>query len=126
MVISSRKAEACEQVRAELENESLEVLAKACNVSRKEELQALVDATLAKWGRIDIVINGAGVNSPTPFLDISEEELERIVNVNFKGVFLGCQVFGRHLVERGQGGSIINLGSIDAKLRGPPLAELIL
>jgi len=61
---------------------------------------------------VDIVVNGAGVNSATPFLDIAEDEFDRIVKINLKGVFLGCQVFGKYLVERGQGGSIINLGSM--------------
>jgi NAD(P)-dependent dehydrogenase (short-subunit alcohol dehydrogenase family) len=86
----------------------------AAEAASRQELEALRDAVLARSGRIDIVVNGAGVNSPTPFLDITEEEFDRIVRVNFKGVFLGCQVFGRHLVEQGQGGSIINLGSMAA------------
>ena len=68
--------------------------------------------SLKRSGRIDIVVNGAGMNSPTPFFDITEEEFERIVRVNLKAVFLGCQVFGKHLVERGQGGSVINVGSM--------------
>jgi NAD(P)-dependent dehydrogenase (short-subunit alcohol dehydrogenase family) len=84
----------------------------AAEATKRAELEALRDAVVAKSGRIDIVINGAGVNSATPFFDITEEEYERIVNVNVKGVFLGCQVFGKYLVERGQGGSIINLGSM--------------
>ena len=52
------------------------------------------------------------MNSATPFLDVAEDEFDRIVRVNLKGVFLGCQVFGKYLVERGAGGSIINLGSM--------------
>ncbi len=80
--------------------------------SSKAELEGLRDAVLKKSGRIDIVINGAGINSATPFFEIREEEFDRIVRVNFKGVFLGCQVFGKYLVERGAGGSIINLGSM--------------
>jgi NAD(P)-dependent dehydrogenase (short-subunit alcohol dehydrogenase family) len=84
----------------------------AAEATSKAELEGLRDAVLKKSGRIDIVVNGAGVNSPTPFLDITEEEFDRIVRVNLKGVFLGCQVFGKYLVERGQGGSIINLGSM--------------
>src|SRR2546423_15092606 len=62
VAVSSRKAEACEAVRREFEQEGLQVLAQPCNVSRKEELQALVDATRAKWQRIDIVVANAATN----------------------------------------------------------------
>ena len=84
----------------------------SAEATSKAELGALRDAVVKKSGGIDIVVNGAGINSATPFLDITEEEFDRIVRVNLKGVFLGCQVFGQYLVERGQGGSIINLGSM--------------
>jgi NAD(P)-dependent dehydrogenase (short-subunit alcohol dehydrogenase family) len=86
----------------------------SAEATNKAEVEALLAAVLARSGRVDIVINGAGINSATPFFDISEEEFDRIVRVNLKGVFLGCQVFGKYLVERGQGGSIINLGSMSA------------
>jgi NAD(P)-dependent dehydrogenase (short-subunit alcohol dehydrogenase family) len=84
----------------------------SAEASSKSEVEKLLATVLAQSGRVDIVVNGAGVNSPTPFLEISEDEFERIMRINVKGVFLGCQVFGRYLVERGQGGSIINLGSM--------------
>jgi NAD(P)-dependent dehydrogenase (short-subunit alcohol dehydrogenase family) len=80
--------------------------------SDKAQLQALLDSVVAKSGTVDIVVNGAGVNSATPFVDIAEDEFDRIVSINLKGVFLGCQVFGKYLVGRGRGGSIINLGSM--------------
>lgn len=80
--------------------------------SDKASLQKLLADVLTRSGRVDIVINGAGVNSATPFVDISEEEYERIMNINVKSVFLGCQIFGKHLTENGEGGSIINLGSM--------------
>jgi len=87
----------------------------AAEATSRADLEALRDAVLARSGRIDIVINGAGVNSATPFLEITEEEFERIVQVNLKSVFLGCQVFGKYLVEQAEGGgSIINLGSMSA------------
>ena len=85
------------------------VAAEAGNRAALEELLATV---LARSGRVDVVVNGAGINSATPFFSIAEDEFQRILDVNVKGVFLGCQVFGRYLVERGQGGSIINLGSM--------------
>jgi NAD(P)-dependent dehydrogenase (short-subunit alcohol dehydrogenase family) len=84
----------------------------AAEASDKTQLQQLLAAVLARSGRIDIVVNGAGVNSATPFFEIAEDEFDRIISVNLKGVFLGCQVFGKYLVDRGQGGSIINLGSM--------------
>lgn len=84
----------------------------AAEAGDRAAVQALLAAVLARSGRVDIVVNGAGVNSATPFLDIGEEEFDRIVRVNLKAVFLSCQVFGRHLVERGEGGAIINIGSM--------------
>ena len=92
----------------------------AAEATSKAELVKLRDVVLEKTGRIDIVINGAGINSATPFFDITEEEFDRILRVNLKSVFLGCQVFGKYLVERGQGGSIINLGSMSG---GVPLSR---
>jgi NAD(P)-dependent dehydrogenase (short-subunit alcohol dehydrogenase family) len=84
----------------------------SCDVVSRQGLEELLERVLKKSGKIDIVVNGAGVNSPTPFLEITEEEMERILTVNFKAVFHACQVFGRYLVERGEGGSIINVGSM--------------
>lgn len=84
----------------------------AAEATSKTELEALLAAVLARSGRVDIVVNGAGINSATPFFDITEDEFDRIVRVNLKGVFFGCQVFGTHLVEAGHGGSIINIGSM--------------
>jgi NAD(P)-dependent dehydrogenase (short-subunit alcohol dehydrogenase family) len=82
----------------------------SCDTTSKSGLQNLLADVLAKLGRVDILVNGAGVNSATPFFDVSEEEFEKIVTVNLKGLMLACQVFGKHMVEKGSG-SIINLGS---------------
>lgn len=86
----------------------------SAEASDKAALEGLLAAVLARSGRVDVVVNGAGINSATPYLDIAEEEFDRIVRVNLKSVFLGCQVFGKYLVERGEGGAIINLGSMSA------------
>lgn len=84
----------------------------SCDVGSKANLTDLLERVLAKSKKVDILVNGAGVNSPTPFFEISEEEFDRILDVNLKALFLSCQVFGRYMVERGQGGSIINIGSM--------------
>ncbi|HEX2749978.1 MAG TPA: SDR family oxidoreductase [Verrucomicrobiales bacterium] len=78
----------------------------------KASLEALLADVVARSGGVHILINGAGVNSPTPFLEIPEEEFDRILQVNTKAVFLACQVFGKYFVERGGPASIINLGSM--------------
>lgn len=81
-----------------------------CDTTSKAALEKLLADVIARFGRVDILVNGAGVNSPTPFFDIPEAEFEKIITVNFKGVLLACQIFGKHMVDRGSG-SIINLGS---------------
>ncbi len=82
----------------------------SCDTTSKVGLQQLLAEVIAKFGKVDVLMNGAGVNSPTPFFDISEEEFDKIISVNLKGLVLACQIFGRHMVERGSG-SIINIGS---------------
>ena len=66
-------------------------------------------------------MNAAGINSATPFFDISEEEWHRILDVDLKSVFLACQVFGKQMVESGNGGSVINISSASS---GPPLSKV--
>ena len=82
----------------------------ACDTTSRPALEKLLADVLQKHARVDILVNGAGVNSPTPFLEIAEEEFDRIMKVNFKGVFVACQVFGQAMVKQGSG-SIINIGS---------------
>lgn len=82
------------------------------NVSRKEDLQTLAQQLACAHPSIDILVNGAGVNSNTPFLKIEDEELERIIDINLKGVFYACQAFAPIMLERSKGGSIINIGSM--------------
>jgi NAD(P)-dependent dehydrogenase (short-subunit alcohol dehydrogenase family) len=84
------------------------------DVNSKASIQDLLARVLAKSGKVDILINGAGVNSATPILEIEEEEVDRILNTNLKAVLFASQVFGGYMLERGEGGSIINIGSISA------------
>ena len=110
VVISSRKADACEQVKKELANENFDVLAKACNVSRKEELQALVDATLARWGRIDIVVANAASNPYYgPLTGIGDEAFDKIFANNLKSVLW---LAAMTLPGMKEGGSFTLVGSI--------------
>jgi NAD(P)-dependent dehydrogenase (short-subunit alcohol dehydrogenase family) len=112
VVISSRKADACEAVRAEFAGQGFEVLAQPCNVSRKEDLQALVDATTARWGRIDIASANAAANPYYgPLAQIPDEAFEKVFLNNVKSVLWLAAMTLPGMAERG-GGSFISVGSI--------------
>jgi NAD(P)-dependent dehydrogenase (short-subunit alcohol dehydrogenase family) len=98
-----------------------EAIGLRCDTTSKADLSATLNAVLERFGRVDILMNAAGVNSATPFFEISEEEWHRILDIDLKGVFLACQVFGKAMVDAGRGGSIINITSISS---GPPLSKV--
>ena len=114
VAISSRKADACEAARRELEGEGFEVLAQPCNVSRKQDLQALVDATRGRWGRIDAVVANAASNPYYgPLTDISDEAFDKIVANNVKSaLWLAAMT----LPGMKEGGSFTLVGSIGGLL----------
>ncbi|MGB2351967.1 MAG: SDR family oxidoreductase [Akkermansiaceae bacterium] len=82
------------------------------DLGQKDSLVQLRDAVIERSGKIDILINGAGVNSPTPFLEIGKDECQSIFDINFTATMQACQVFGQYFLEQGKPASIINLGSI--------------
>jgi NAD(P)-dependent dehydrogenase (short-subunit alcohol dehydrogenase family) len=84
----------------------------AADVADKASIQQVLDSVLERSGKVDILINGAGINSPTPVLEITTEEFNNILNINLTATLHGCQVFAKHWLEKNQQGSIINLGSI--------------
>ncbi|MCL4793854.1 MAG: SDR family oxidoreductase [Bryobacteraceae bacterium] len=96
-------------------------LAVKVDAAKRGDLEAALAAMLAEFGKVDILVNAAGINSATPFFEISEEEWHRILDVDLKSVFLACQVFGKQMVESGNGGSVINISSASS---GPPLSKV--
>lgn len=80
--------------------------------TRRADLEGLVDQLKQRDLRCDVLINAAGINSATPFLEITDEEWNRILNVNLTSVRLACQVFGGDMIERGVQGAIINIASL--------------
>src|SRR5262245_5393845 len=112
VAICSRKAEACEQTAAELARLGIDVLARPCNVSRKEELQALVDAVRGKWGAIDIVVANAAANPYYgPLTEIPDDAFDKIVANNLKSVLWLAAMTLPAMADKG-GGSYIVVGSI--------------
>jgi NAD(P)-dependent dehydrogenase (short-subunit alcohol dehydrogenase family) len=114
--ISSRKAEACEQARAELAAQGFEVIAQPCNISRRGDLQAVVDMTRHTWGGIDIVVSNAATNPYYgPLLGIPDEAFDKVIANNLKSVLWLAQMTLEDMANRG-GGSFIVVGSIGGLL----------
>jgi NAD(P)-dependent dehydrogenase (short-subunit alcohol dehydrogenase family) len=89
------------------------------DVRQRAHFERALATTLGEFGRLDFVLNGAGINAPTPFFDIPLEEWNDILAVQLTGTMLSCQVFGKHMVDQ-RSGSIINISSASA---GPPLSK---
>jgi glucose 1-dehydrogenase len=90
-----------------------------CDVSRKHDVQKTVNAVMDTFGRIDIVVANAGITHAAEFLDLEEEDFDRVLAVNLKGVFLVGQLAARQMARQGGGGAIINMSSVNAVLAIP-------
>ncbi|RIK40208.1 MAG: hypothetical protein DCC55_15700 [Chloroflexi bacterium] len=99
-----------EEVRA-LGRRAIVVMA---DVAKPDQVQAMVERVVAELGGLDILVNNAGVESIIPVLEITPEEWERVTHINLKGEFLCAQAAARHMVATGNGGTIINIGSVQA------------
>lgn len=82
------------------------------DVSKPAELQGLIDAAVAKFGRIDIMVNNAGIETRTSILETTEEQYERVMAINLKSAFFGTQFAARQMIKQGGGGRIINITSV--------------
>lgn len=91
----------------------------AADVSLKREVDALVAAALEHAGRIDILVNNAGITHACEFLDLAEEDFDRVLRVNLKSMFLCGQAVARAMVKLGRGGAIVNMSSVNAVLAIP-------
>ena len=98
------------------------VLAVVTDVARKDQVDALIAKAVAQFGRIDVMVNNAGIAPVMEFLDITEEVYDRVLEVNLKGAFLGTQAAARAMIAQGRGGVIINMSSINSGLANPNVA----
>lgn len=95
------------------------VLYLRCNATLKEELAKNCDKVLERFGRVDVLLNGATSNAPTPFFEIEKTEVDRILTANLGATLFACQIFGKVMVKQ-RSGSIINFASASS---GPPLSK---
>ena len=115
VVVASRKADACEAVARQVSAETgRRAVAIGCHVGRWSEIDALVSSAYEQLGRLDVVVNNAGMSPLYPSLaDVSEDLFDKVIGVNLKGPFRLCALAGARMAE-GDGGSIINVSSIAA------------
>ncbi|WP_160964633.1 SDR family oxidoreductase [Pseudomaricurvus sp. HS19] len=118
VVIASRKLENCERVAEEVRAMGRRALAVATHVGRWEQCDALIETVYAHFGRIDILINNAGMSPGCPSHQVSEKLFDAVMNLNFKGPFrLASEI--AHRMSQGEGGSIINISSTGALMALP-------
>ncbi len=114
VVVCSRTRSELDALAGELRACGVEALAIACDVTRHEEVAALVRETLEHFGRIDVLVNNAGMTVKKPALEYLPEDWERVIALNLSGVFYVAQAVGRQMVRQG-GGRIINISSVAAR-----------
>jgi NAD(P)-dependent dehydrogenase (short-subunit alcohol dehydrogenase family) len=108
--------EGAERIARQIADTGGEAASVQVDVAREAEVQRMVRDTVERWGRIDILYNNAGIGTGGPVTQVSEEEWDRLIDINLKGVFLGCKHAIPEMLKTG-GGAIVNTAS-DAGLRG--------
>jgi NAD(P)-dependent dehydrogenase (short-subunit alcohol dehydrogenase family) len=111
VVVSDISLEDCQKVVEEIEKLGGEAIAVKCDVTKKEEVEEMVKKTIEKWGKIDILVNNAGIADFKPFLEMTEEDWDRTLDINLKGYFLCAQTCAKEMVKR-KSGVIINIASV--------------
>jgi glucose 1-dehydrogenase len=93
-----------------------------CDVARRADVDRLVATAVKEFGRLDVMVNNAGVARNQDLLDISEKDFDEIIAINLRGAFFGVQAAARQMITQGGGGVIINMSSVNALLAIPTLA----
>jgi len=120
VVLCARRAARCEQAAEEIAALGVRTLGLRCDVASKEEVDALVARTVTEFGRLDIVVNNAGTSWGAPAIDHPLDAWNKVISVNLTGVFLVSQAAARVMIERGEGGTIVNVASTAALGALPP------
>ena len=111
VIPTSRRMDMVEGAAREIEERGRRTLRVASDVSDRASLQQVLDAALGTFDKVDILVNSAGRTKRAPTIDFAEEDWNQILDTNLTGTFRSCQVFGRHMLERGYG-RIINIASL--------------
>ncbi len=122
VMIGDLNAEGAAEVAAAVRDQGLSADAHRVDVSQRASTQELIAATVARFGQLDVMFNNAGFNKPEPFLDITEEVWQRVMDVNALGVLVGTQEAAKQIMSQGTGGKIVNTASIASRQGFPAFA----
>jgi len=111
VLLADISKEDCEKVAEEIEKAGGESLAVKCDVTNKKEVEEMVRTAVEKWGKLDILVNNAGIAQFFPFLEITEEDWSRTIDINLKGYFLCAQAAAREMAKQ-KAGAIVNVASV--------------
>lgn len=123
VTVSDISQEECQQVVDEIEKAGGEGLAIKCDVSNKKEVDEMVRKTIEKFGKVDILVNNAGICQFKPFLEMTEEEWDKTLNINLKGYFFCAQAAAKEMVKQ-KSGAIVNIASVVMGQMGKGMAGL--
>lgn len=104
--------EAAEELERQIIGLGVQAIGIEADVSQVAELQKLVDGTVSHFGRLDVMVNNAGIETRTSVLDTTEEQYERVLEINLKSAFFGTQIAAKQMIKQGDGGRIINITSV--------------
>ncbi len=122
VAIGDIDAAAGEAAAAALRSEGLKAIFVSTDVTRREAIANLVKTTIAEFGRLDVMLNNAGVALTGTVLEMSDETFDKVLSVNLRSAFIGTQLAAREMVASGRGGVIINMSSVNALLAIPGLS----
>lgn len=111
VVVSDISQEECQLVVDQIKKERGQAIAVKCDISKKAEVDQMVKTTLEKFGKIDILVNNAGICPFSPFLEMKEQDFEKVIDVNLKGYFLCAQACAKEMAKQ-KSGAIVNIASI--------------
>ena len=123
VVVSDISQEECELVVDEIKKNGGEGLAVKCDVTNEKEIKEMVKKTVDKFGKVDILVNNAGICEFKPFLELTEEEWDKTLDINLKGYFLCAQAVVKEMVKQ-KSGVIINIASVVMGQMGMGMAGL--
>jgi 3-oxoacyl-[acyl-carrier protein] reductase len=124
VVVNSRSAERAEEAAAEVAEETGgDAIGVAADVADYEDVEHLVDAAVAEFGSVDVMVNNAGITEIQPAEEFDPDEWRRVIDVDLNGTFFGAQVAAKRMIEQGEGGAVLNIssmiGDMGFEMRGP-------